>query len=306
MEEMGYAGTDLSLEDVLASDSSLRYDYAFLCMEEVGFHEQRAEELAERAVHYSDQNDTSMTDAVVEILCDAITYVMGLTLCFLLILILAVAISSIFNLVRDEDFFTRIPLAGWGYTKYGRTISLSDCADIGKRYRILTGEEYIGFSDGKAAEGFLCAAMRLAPNIHAYYERKYPVGGHELALYDYMLTVAQLLADEADESTGDIMMGAMVSDFADLSDFLMSGMDIGALLSPAQGIPRCSVADSHSPAAYMAALDMVLAQKPAVLADAGYRDRAFVRDDAELADQSAIGIRQWILRDEVIAASDLV
>ena len=99
MEEMGYAGTDLSLEDVLASDSSLRYDYAFLCMEEVGFHEQRAEELAERAVHYSDQNDTSMTDAVVEILCDAITYVMGLTLCFLLILILAVAISSIFNLV---------------------------------------------------------------------------------------------------------------------------------------------------------------------------------------------------------------
>lgn len=166
--------------------------------------------------------------------------------------------GSIFNLVRDEDFFTRIPLAGWGYTKYGRTISLSDCADIGKRYRILTGEEYIGFSSGKEAEGFLCAAMRLAPNIHAYYERKYPVGGHELALYDYMLTVAQLLADEADESTGDIMMGAMVSDFADLSDFLMSGMDIGAMLSPAQGIPRCSVADSHSPAAYMAALDMYL------------------------------------------------
>ena len=99
LAEMGYGSTDLSLEDVLETDSSLRYDYAFLCMQEVGFHEQRAEELAERAVHYSDQNETGMTDAVVQILCDAITYVMGLTLCFLLILILLVAVSSIGNLV---------------------------------------------------------------------------------------------------------------------------------------------------------------------------------------------------------------
>ena len=166
--------------------------------------------------------------------------------------------GSIFNLVRDEDFFTRVPLAGWGYTKYGRTISLSDCGDIRKRYQILTGEEYIGFDSDKDAEQFLCAAMRLAPNVHAYYERAYPIGGHELTLCDYMLATAQLLADEADDSTGDIMLGAMVSDFAQLSDFLMSGMDVGAFLSPAQGIPRCSVADSHSPAAYMAALDMYL------------------------------------------------
>ena len=166
--------------------------------------------------------------------------------------------GCIFNLVRDEDFFTRVPLAGWGYTKYGRTISLSDCGDIAKRYRILAGEDYIGFSSGDAVEQFLCAAMRLAPNVHAYCERRYPVGGHQLTLYDYMLTVAQILADEADENAGDIMMDAMVSQFAGLSDFLMSGMDIGALLSPAQGIPRCSVADSHSPAAYMAALDAYL------------------------------------------------
>lgn len=166
--------------------------------------------------------------------------------------------STIFNLVRDEDFFTRVPLSGWGYTKYGRTISLSDSGDIRKRYKIMTGEDYIGFSSGEAAEGFLCAAMRLAPNVHAYYERRHPIGKHEMTLCDYMLTVAQILADEADESTGDIMMDAMVSEFAGLSDFLSSGMDIGAFLAPAQGIPRCSVADSHSPAAYMAALDAYL------------------------------------------------
>ena len=88
LEEMGYGSTDLSLEDVLESDSSLRYDYAVFCMEETGFHEDRAEELAERSVRYSDQNGVSMTEAVVSILCDTITYVMGLALCFLLTLLL--------------------------------------------------------------------------------------------------------------------------------------------------------------------------------------------------------------------------
>ena len=95
LDEMGYGSTDLSLEDVLESDSSLRYDYAFFCIRQVGFSEQRAEELAERAVRYSDQTESSMT----EVLCDAITYVMGLTLSFLLILILLIAVSSIGNLV---------------------------------------------------------------------------------------------------------------------------------------------------------------------------------------------------------------
>lgn len=99
LEKMGYGNTDLSLDDVLASDSSLRYDYAVLCMEQVGFHEERAEELAERAVSYSDQNGVSMSEAVITILCDTITYVAGLTICFLLILILLVALGNIGNLV---------------------------------------------------------------------------------------------------------------------------------------------------------------------------------------------------------------
>lgn len=166
--------------------------------------------------------------------------------------------GSIFNLVRDEDFFTRVPLAGWGYTKYGHTVSLSDCGDIRKRYRILSGEDYIGAVSGDAVDEVLCAVMRLAPNVHAYYERRYEVGGRMLSLYDYMTAVAEMLADDMDETTGDTLMGAMVSEFAQLGDFLSAGMDITAFLSPAQGIPRCSVSDSHSAIAYMAALDMYL------------------------------------------------
>ena len=68
-------------------------------MEEAGFHESRAEELAERSVRYSDQNGVSMTEAVVSILCDTVAYVMGLALCFLIILILLIAVSNIGGLV---------------------------------------------------------------------------------------------------------------------------------------------------------------------------------------------------------------
>ncbi len=95
LEKMGYSSTDLSLEDVLQSDSSLRYDYAVICMEDAGFQEQRAEELAETAVQYSNQNDVDMTQAVIDVMCDTICYVAGFALCFLLILILLATISNI-------------------------------------------------------------------------------------------------------------------------------------------------------------------------------------------------------------------
>ena len=98
LDKMGYGATELSLEDILESDSSLRYDYAVFCMEELGFHEDRAEELAEIAVRYSASYDTGMTDAVVVTLCDTITHIAGLALCFLLSLILLSALGNIGNL----------------------------------------------------------------------------------------------------------------------------------------------------------------------------------------------------------------
>ena len=121
LAEMGYGGTDLSLENVLESDSSLRYDYAFLCLEECGFHEQRAEDLAAVAVHYSDQNDCSMTQAVIDTLCDALTHVAGLTLCFLLILILLVALSNlggfVFRLPENLELLDELGGAILGFVK---------------------------------------------------------------------------------------------------------------------------------------------------------------------------------------------
>ena len=90
--------TDLSLEDFLARDSSLRYKYAEECMKTVGIYQDRAEEMAVKAVENADRNGVSMTDAVVSVLCDTASFVGGLTVGFLLILILLVAIGNIGNL----------------------------------------------------------------------------------------------------------------------------------------------------------------------------------------------------------------
>lgn len=169
--------------------------------------------------------------------------------------------GNIFNLVRDEDLFARIPLTGWGYTKYGRTLSLSGYGDIKKRFRRLSGEDYIGFSSSEPVDSVLGALIRLAPHVHAYYERRYEVAGYRLSLHDFLCTVAEALAQEADETTADVLFGAAVSEFAGLSDFLSAGMDITALFSPAAALPKCSVSDSHGPAAYIAALEEYLKQR---------------------------------------------
>ena len=98
LERLGYGSSDLSLEDILAQDSSLRYDYAYECMTGMGFYEKRADTLAARAVDVADEKGCTMTDAVVAVLCDTITYVGAMVIAFLLILIFLVAIGNVGNL----------------------------------------------------------------------------------------------------------------------------------------------------------------------------------------------------------------
>lgn len=98
LERMGYGSSDLSLEDILAQDSSLKVDYAYECMRQVGFYEKHAETLADKAVKYANESGVTMTEAVIDTLGDTITYVGGLVLFFLLILILLIAIANIGNL----------------------------------------------------------------------------------------------------------------------------------------------------------------------------------------------------------------
>ena len=99
LEELGYGSSDKSLNDILGEDPSLSYDYAYGCMEFVGFSTDRCTELANRAVALYDENaEMDMTEAAVEVLCDTITYVIGLLLAFLMILIILIAIANVGNL----------------------------------------------------------------------------------------------------------------------------------------------------------------------------------------------------------------
>ena len=98
MEAMGYDEDTYSLDDILNQDPSLRYSYAHECMTRLGLHEKRANELAGDAVKRSEQDKISMTDAVSNVLCETLTYVAGLALAFIMILILLVALANIGNL----------------------------------------------------------------------------------------------------------------------------------------------------------------------------------------------------------------
>ena len=94
LERMGYGSSDLSLDDILQQDSSLRYDYAYECLSDLGLYEKRAEELAADAVAYAQESGVSMTDAVVAVVCDTVTRVMTTVIAFLLILILICLIHN--------------------------------------------------------------------------------------------------------------------------------------------------------------------------------------------------------------------
>ena len=98
LERMGYGDSDLSLEDILAQDSSLRYDYAYECYTGLGLYDKRAEDLAADAVDLANKEGLTMTDAVVDVLCDMVTYVGALVIAFLLILILLIAVGNVGDL----------------------------------------------------------------------------------------------------------------------------------------------------------------------------------------------------------------
>ena len=98
LERMGYGESDLSLEDILAADTSLRHDYAYETLREVGMYSQRAEEMASEAVALADSSGMTMTDAVVSVLCETVTYLVAVAIGFMLLLILMVAIANMCNL----------------------------------------------------------------------------------------------------------------------------------------------------------------------------------------------------------------
>ena len=98
LSELGYEDTEKSVNDILAEDPSLKYDYAYNCVIYVGLSKASARTLASMAVELSDSSGADLQSAVSDTLCDSLSYVFGTVIAFLLLLMLIVAIANLFNL----------------------------------------------------------------------------------------------------------------------------------------------------------------------------------------------------------------
>ncbi len=98
LSELGYEDTEKSVNDILAEDPSLKYDYAYNCVIYAGLSKVSARTLASRAVELSDSSGADLQSAVSDTLCDSLSYVFGTVIAFLLLLMLIVAIANLFNL----------------------------------------------------------------------------------------------------------------------------------------------------------------------------------------------------------------
>lgn len=98
LENMDLTNTELSYNDILGADPTLRHEFCYECFRTVGIYDDAAEQMATEAETYADAQGTDIASAVVEVLCSRITYVAGIVLFFLLFLIILTAIGNLTNL----------------------------------------------------------------------------------------------------------------------------------------------------------------------------------------------------------------
>lgn len=98
LENMDLTDTELSLEDVLSNDAQLEHRFCYESYRAVGIYDDAADQMATEAETYADEQDTDIQTAVVEVFCSRVTYVLGVILAFLLLLIILTAIGNIPNL----------------------------------------------------------------------------------------------------------------------------------------------------------------------------------------------------------------
>ena len=120
LARLGYGGTDLSLNDILEQDTSLRYDYAYECMRSIGFYGDVSEDLAQDAVNYSTRAGVSLANAVIVVMCNTIAYAGCITIAFIMILILITAIMDMINLdfhLPNVDVVDEVAGAAMGFVR---------------------------------------------------------------------------------------------------------------------------------------------------------------------------------------------
>lgn len=97
--EMGLEESDYSLNDILAGNEDLQQEYAQNVFEMIGIYSRTSERYAEDTMEYLHTHEgTDVEGAVVEILCQKVTYALAFLLVFVLVLIILTVIGNIPNL----------------------------------------------------------------------------------------------------------------------------------------------------------------------------------------------------------------
>lgn len=98
LAKLGYEDSDKSLTDILAEDSSLKYDYAYETIRQAGFFKDVSEDLADDAVNYAEKNNLSVTNAVITVVCNSSAYVLCVCVLFIILIVLFEAMVELLNI----------------------------------------------------------------------------------------------------------------------------------------------------------------------------------------------------------------
>lgn len=98
LEDMGLADTELSYEDILSNDPELRHDFCATCYKTFGIYDDAAEQMATEAETYADEHNSTIEEAIVEVLCTRVAYIAGVVLLFIIFLITLMTLANIPNL----------------------------------------------------------------------------------------------------------------------------------------------------------------------------------------------------------------
>lgn len=95
---LGIENTNLSVADYFARNPGTEKEFATLTFKGMGIYDATSEQLAEESMAYSREHGKDLTDSIVEVLCQRISYVAAFLLAFLMILIILTVVLNVPNI----------------------------------------------------------------------------------------------------------------------------------------------------------------------------------------------------------------
>ena len=97
-DENGEYNADRSVSDLLESQPESRLEISRLVYRGIGIYGTVADNMAEKAVAYAEQNNATLSSAIVNILCQSITWCGGFLLAFIVLFAVLTVVTNILNL----------------------------------------------------------------------------------------------------------------------------------------------------------------------------------------------------------------